>query len=122
MPETHGFEHLIEYLFRVGPGASNGMGYVGVSYPDIDAWSRLTRIPLTGWESETLKMMSDTYCGQKSISTKKDSVAPWSKLDENSLQSKRGKVAEGTAKALQHLASKPAKRARPKSGSRHNPV
>lgn len=111
MPETEGCEHLIEYLFRLRPGIANGMGYIGQSWQEIESWSRLVKIPLTGWEAETLAKMSDAYCGQYAISSKKDCVAPWSKMAERNIEVNRDKVAEGTLKAFERAAKKtPAKK------------
>lgn len=110
MPETEGFDHLIDYLFRFGPGVANGMGYINASFSEIQAWAQLVKIPLTGWEAETLHKMSQAYCGQLSISSKKDCVAPWSKMAERNIEGNRDKVAEGTLKAFERAASKPAKK------------
>lgn len=77
LPETEGFEHLIEYLFRVGPVVQGGFGAVNLSFTEIDAWARRVKIPLTGWESETLHMMSKSYTYQHSISSKRDCPQPW---------------------------------------------
>jgi hypothetical protein len=110
MPETEGCEHLIDYLNSISPGMSLGMGYVNLTWTEIDSWARRMKIPITGWESETLHRMSQAYCGQMSISSKKDCPAPWSKMAGRSIEINRDKVAEGTLKAFERAASKPAKK------------
>jgi hypothetical protein len=125
MPETDGCEHLIEYLFRVGPGMANGMGYVCLTFCEIDAWARRTKIKLTGWESETLHHMSKAYCAQHSISSKKDAQAPWSAMAERQIESNRDRVSEGTLRAFEQAAKKDTSKkpkARPTRGSRNNTV
>jgi hypothetical protein len=112
VPETEGYEHLVDYLFRFGPGLANGMGYVSCSFSEIQAWSQLVRIPLNGWEAETLHKMSQAYCGQLSISSKRDCVAPWSKIGERTTQQDREKIAKGTLGAFERAAKKPAKKRR----------
>jgi hypothetical protein len=106
MPETEGCEYLIDYLFRFGPGIASGMGYVNATFTEIQAWSKLVKIPLTGWEAETLHRMSQAYCGQFSISSKKETPAPWSSIARESTESNREKVAKGTLDAFERAAKK----------------
>lgn len=95
MPDLEGCEHLIDYLFRLRPGTSNGMGYSSKTWPEIESWARLVKIPLTGWEAETLAQMSEAYCGQLAISSKKDCPAPWAIITQESIVSNRDKIANG---------------------------
>lgn len=105
MPETEGCEHLIDYLFRFGPGVANGMGYINASFAEIQAWAQLVKIPLTGWEAETLHKMSQAYCGQLSISSKKDCIAPWSSTTEETIVGRREIIATGIAEAFRSAGS-----------------
>ena len=105
MPETEGCEHLIDYLSSISPGMSLGMGYVNLTWAEIDSWARRMKIPLTGWESETLHRMSQTYCGQMSISSKKDCPAPWTATTEESIVNNRDKIATGILEAFRNAGS-----------------
>ncbi len=107
MPKISFGDYLVDYLLRIGAGIANGMGYVGITYTEIQAWAQLSKIPLTGWESETLHKMSQAYCGQLSISSKRDCLAPWSKLSERNIEANRDKIAKGTLEAFERAASKP---------------
>ena len=64
LPKVSGQNILIEYLLRIGQGLQTGMGLVNLPYSEIDAWCRRVRINLTGWQSETLYLMSRAYIGQ----------------------------------------------------------
>jgi hypothetical protein len=106
MPDLEGCDHLMDYLFRMRPGTSNGMGYISKTWPEIESWARLVKIRLTGWEAETLAQMSEAYCGQLAASAKKDCPAPWTIITEETIVSNRDKVATGIMAAFRGAGSK----------------
>lgn len=111
MPELEGAEHLLDYLFRMRPGMANGMAYTSQTWQEIFAWSRLVKIPLSGWEAETLAQMSEAYCGQLAASSKKDCPPPWAKITEETIESRREAVASGILQAFRSASKqKPAKK------------
>lgn len=64
LPELEGFSFLIDYLFEVGPGITNGMGYCGLSFQEIESWLRTTALTLTAWEVLALKRLSSAYVSE----------------------------------------------------------
>jgi hypothetical protein len=77
LPKVSGQNILIEYLLRIGQGLQTGMGLVNLPYSEIDAWCRRVRINLTGWQSETLYLMSRAYVGQLLESKNRDCEPPY---------------------------------------------
>lgn len=107
LPETEGFEHLIEYLFRIGAVMQGGFGAVNLPFTEINAWANLMRIPLSGWESETLHMMSKSYAYQHSISNKRDCQQPWTSKAAMKTEVQKEKLGDEILKKFESLASKP---------------
>lgn len=94
------------------------MGLVNLPYSEIDAWCRRVRINLTGWQSETLYLMSRAYIGQLHEAKSRDCEPPYS---PKALNRKKPAVdiGDGILKAFESLAgdkSKKTKR-RPHTGS-----
>ena len=77
MPETIGGEWLISDLFELGPVAAGGMGLSGVSWSEIEAWTRATRTPLEPWEADALRRMSSAYASAYSASQDPDQKPYW---------------------------------------------
>ena len=61
--------YLIEYLWELGPMRSEGLGYVPVSWLEIDAWNRLRQVSLDSWEARVIHLLSVEYCQQIKDST-----------------------------------------------------
>lgn len=61
---------------------STGMGVSALSWSEIESWLRVTQLRLSTWEKLTIKSMSETYAGELSTATKKDSPAPYTHVDE----------------------------------------
>lgn len=57
LPEVEAGNHLLDYLFRIGPLPGGEV----VSFSEIAAWCDLTGVVLTSWEAETLRTMSAAY-------------------------------------------------------------
>lgn len=65
---------LIEILFEVGPLMPNGES---ISFQEISAWSRLTGVILSAWESVTLRALSIAYAVQLRKSVSLNEPAPF---------------------------------------------
>tara|TARA_R110000822_G_scaffold96629_3_gene219848 strand:+ start:1586 stop:1975 length:390 start_codon:yes stop_codon:yes gene_type:complete len=61
LPEVFGFGYVLDLLFSVGVVVFTGTGVQSIGWPDIAAYSDLTGMPLSSWESSTIKRLSDTY-------------------------------------------------------------
>lgn len=77
MPDLLGGEWLISDLFKLGPVSTGGMELSGVSWREIESWSRMTRTEIEAWEVEALHKMSAAYASAYSASQEPDRKAYW---------------------------------------------
>lgn len=68
--------------------SSNGMGAIPISWLEIDAWLRATKLDLPIWERLTLKEMSEVYAAELSKATAKDAAAPYVEIAEDVKQNR----------------------------------
>lgn len=115
-PDTNGCEYLLEYFFSIGVGRSSGMGFMAIEWQEIDAWCRRKKLNLTGWESETIFMLSSAYVSQSAISKQKASLPPYSSTAE--AEDKKENVSKGILKAFESLSSKSKKSPQQKRGKK----
>ena len=54
-------QHLLDWLWDVGPAVGGGMGPAPVDYRDIAAWAALTHTDPTPWEARMLRHLSRHY-------------------------------------------------------------
>lgn len=73
MPPLENGRHLLDLLFRWGPGKKDGP----LEAPDIESWSRQWGIELEPWEVETLSQMSQAYMAELHGASKPDAPPPW---------------------------------------------
>lgn len=60
-PEIDGGQHLIDYLFEVGPGMSGEP----LTFQEIGAWASQTGRALNAWEPVALRRLSDAYLAER---------------------------------------------------------
>ena len=77
MPPVETAQHLLGYLFEVGPSMPGGMSSVPITHQEIAAWCELTGITLGPWESRTLRRLSREYVGELNEATDPKRPAPW---------------------------------------------
>lgn len=77
MPEI-GAEHVIAYLFEIGPTLFGNMGEAPLSHTEIAAWQENTGVVLSSWEARSLLLLSKEYLLQAQRAEKPDCPAPWS--------------------------------------------
>ena len=82
LPSLDGAEYLVTMLFEAGLIQSTGMGVSALSWSEIESWLRVTQLDLSVWERLTIKSMSDTYAAALGSSTKRDTPAPYTHVDE----------------------------------------
>lgn len=73
MPELSSGEHMVSWLFRIGPGKKDGPLEAG----DLRDWEHLLGIEWTPWQAETLYRMSQAYVSEMHAAQKHDAVPPW---------------------------------------------
>lgn len=77
-PVPHFAAHLIEHLFDAGPTMAGGLsGAEPLSSAELLAWQDLTGVPLTPWESRTLRRMSRAYAAESREARTPSRPAPW---------------------------------------------
>jgi hypothetical protein len=69
-------EYLFIYLLKIGAVSNNGMGAIGLTWHEINAWKQATGVPLNAWELEVIHKASDAYASQLSISRNFDCPMP----------------------------------------------
>lgn len=90
MPPVDAGEHLIDYLFEVGPVQGGGMGPVPLSHTELAAWQDNTGICLSSWEARTLRAMSQQYLSESYRAKDAACPPPWApEMDDD----RRKKVA-----------------------------
>jgi hypothetical protein len=73
MPPLDAGEHLIDYLFRVGPSIAGEV----LTFQEIQAWSEASGVVLDGWEAETLRRMSGAYLAEYQAASDLARPAPY---------------------------------------------
>ena len=81
LPPIEGAEHLIGYLWEVGPLASGAAAQAPVSFTEIRAWQDLSGIDLMPWEARFLRRLSFDYLTELHQAEKPDCKAPWQPTD-----------------------------------------
>lgn len=77
-------EHLIDWLYDIGPAAMGAMGEVPLGWTEIDAWCRRTGIDLDPWEGRTIRRLSRAYVAMRHAA--EDPACPEPRLDEEEQQ------------------------------------
>ncbi len=70
-------DHIIEYLFDIGPDVNTGMGDVPLRSEHLIAWQEETGISLLPWEARFLRRLSRAYIVQAQKSEKPDCQPPF---------------------------------------------
>jgi len=70
-------EHLIGYLYDVGPTVSTEMGQIALRSEHLLSWQAETGIELQPWEARVLRSLSTDYLVQAQRSEKRDCPPPY---------------------------------------------
>jgi len=77
MPPVNAAEHLVAYLFEIGPTMPGGMGAAALTHGEILAWCALTGIQLLPWEARCIRRLSVDYLVESRRAEKRECLAPW---------------------------------------------
>lgn len=77
LPPVAAGEHLIGYLFEIGPADYGGAGAAVIRYAEIAAASALLGLRLAPWEVRTLRRLSAAYVSELHKAEKRDRQPPW---------------------------------------------
>lgn len=69
--------HIVARLLEIGITQPTGMGPAPLSWGEIAAWQRLTRIALAPWESRLMRQLSIDYIGELSRAESENCPPPW---------------------------------------------
>jgi hypothetical protein len=92
MPVVFGAEHLLAYLWDVGPVMVSGGETVAVLHSELQAWQSNTGIELRPWEINFLRRLSSEYLSESFNARKEDCPAPWN--EDEMTQEQRNIVAK----------------------------
>jgi hypothetical protein len=82
-------EHIIGYLFEIGPSVSGGMSQAPITHGEIAAWQANIGVELQPWEARFLRSLSIEYIGQSVKSEKPDCPAPYGIAERRALVAKK---------------------------------
>jgi len=102
-PPVYIANHLLEYLWEIGPVEHGGMGMDPVSYREIESWRRGTGIELKPWELRMLRRLSQDYITELNQSAAPDRSAPFG---DPYMQFSREIVGKKVSSAMRALAKK----------------
>lgn len=79
LPEIEEGEHVLQWLFEVGPSSSTAVGPGPISFSEIAAWASITQTRITSEEALLIRALSRDYCAEYHGSSKSNTVPPYSK-------------------------------------------
>lgn len=93
VPDVDNGGYLLKCFMEVGPAMRGDSGAMPVSFQEINAWSQATSTPLTPWEANTIRKLSDDYVVQLIKSRDRYCPAPYYR-DDRPVQTQRQEVEE----------------------------
>lgn len=81
MPPVDEAQYLIELWHEAGTIESSGMGISRLSWAEIGGWLKVREFkeepPLTSWEIDTVRKLSEEYSSEYNLASQKDRPAPY---------------------------------------------
>lgn len=102
MPSPGPADHVLGYLYEIGPVAHGGMGPAPIGHAEIEAWQGNTGIELTAWEARTLRRLSLDYIAASRQAEEPGCQPPW---DDRPPQERREKISRAIDVAFSSMAS-----------------
>lgn len=100
LPEVQGGEHLLGYLYEVGPIMA---GARPLTHQEIAFWQLNIGVQLEPWEVRFIFRLSREHAAQLHLSEKRDCPAPW-KSDQADVTTLKRSTADGLRKYLSGMA------------------
>lgn len=95
MPPVYAGEHLLEYLFEIGPAKAAGMGgMIGLDETDILAWQTNHDMRLSSWEIRTIRRLSQEYAAASADSRSPQSQPPYLPSRDGISQDQRKRISD----------------------------
>lgn len=80
MPPLTVSDHIVGYLFEIGPIVTTGMGTAPISHQEMQAWQHNVGIALEPWQARLIRQLSHDYIAEMQRAEKPDCPAPWGDL------------------------------------------
>ena len=96
-------EHLLSYLFEIGPTLSVGMGEAPLTHAEIAAWQVNTGVELASWEARFLQRLSLDYLVQAQSARLLNCAAPWREWEAAAGRAVIAKSVQASIRALVNL-------------------
>lgn len=96
-PIPEGSEYLIGFLHDAGTAVATGMGLVGLSWSELDAWVRCRDLVdiVTPRDLKMIHTLSRAYANECASATQKDAKPPYEeKVDEDVMEVKRSVISD----------------------------
>ncbi len=69
--------HIVARLIEIGITQPGGMGLAPLSWREIEAWQRMTRVTIAPWEARLLRSLSLAYLAQLSRAESENCPPPF---------------------------------------------
>ncbi|HAD31522.1 MAG: hypothetical protein CL578_22375 [Alteromonadaceae bacterium] len=93
LPEIENAEDLAHHFSRMGQINQGSMGITPFTWGDVQSYCQQSGVPLSGWESEQIILMSREYAVMSQKSKQKTYPAPYA--DESKITSWREVLSKG---------------------------
>jgi hypothetical protein len=98
MPETLGYEYLVETMLTIGPGLPGAMGMIPLDFKEISAFDKLGMYSIS--ERTAIRDLSRAYVSQANVSSAIDCPAPWVKgvedIEAHNFSKKMSEISQET--------------------------
>lgn len=95
LPPVDAAQHLIGYLFEVGPSIAGEV----LTFQEIQAWQNATGTILNSWEATTLRLLSGEYLAERQAAEDPVRLAPYIQ----DIEQHRKNVAKGLKAVFQQV-------------------
>lgn len=102
MPELGAEEYIVGLWAEAGTIEQTGQGITRLSWQEIESWMHVRQlkgeVPLTAWEIDTIRRMSEEYSHEYSLASTKGHPAPYAVYSEEDFD--RGAMGNKVANVL----------------------
>lgn len=77
MPPLDAAEHVVGFLWEIGPVLHGSMGAGPVTHEEIACWQQNIGVRLEPWEARFIRALSHEYLAESTRAESPDAQAPW---------------------------------------------
>ena len=82
LPDVEPFSYLTELFIKSGMALNTGNGVSALTWQEIESFVKCSGIPLTNWESDTIKRMSAIYASAVVRYTDENVESPYQSVED----------------------------------------